>query len=364
MKKAFFIVILVLVVLFGGIFGFKAFGNYMMHKALDHMPPPTFSVDAAKATVREWHPRLQAVASLTAIEGTAISTQLAGNVTGIYFHSGEFVKKGSLLVQIDNSNQLAQLASDRASLHLAEVNLRRTEKLMETNAASQSQLDTAKANFETARAAIRNDEATLGKLAIKAPFSGYLGIRKVNLGQYLTPGTEIVDLQSWDPLYVNFTLPQGDLPKLQVGTLVRVTSDAAPGETFVGKITALGAAVDGTTRQIAIQATLPNPKHVLRPGMFAEAEVVQKATHKVLTVPVSAVSYNTYGDYVYLIHSEKKDGKTVQVATQQVVKPGEQRDGQVEILHGLKPGDLVVTAGQVKLSNNSLVTIHHSDAKS
>ena len=364
MKKAFVIVILVLVILFGGIFGFKAFGNYMMHKAIDHIPPPTFSVEAAKATIREWHPRLQAVASLTATEGTAISTQLAGNVTGIYFHSGQYVKKGSLLVQIDNSNQLAQLASDRANLHLAEVNLRRTEKLMETHAASESQLDTARANYATAQAAIRNDEATLGKLAIKAPFSGYLGIRKVNLGQYLTPGTEIVDLQSWDPLYVNFTLPQSDLPRLQVGTPVRVTSDAAPGQSFEGKITALGSAVDGATRQIAVQATLPNPKHVLRPGMFAEAEVVQNVARKVLTIPVSAVSYNTYGDYVYLIHSEKKDGKTVQVATQQVIKPGEQRHGQVEILQGLKSGDLVVTAGQVKLSNDSMVSVRHSDSDS
>jgi len=364
MKKAFAVVILVLVILFGGIFAYKAFVNHMMHKALDHVPPPTFSVDAARATLREWHPRLQAVASLTAIEGTAISTQLAGNVTGIYFHSGQYVKKGSLLVQIDNSNQLAQLASDRANLRLAEVNLRRTEKLMETHAASESQLDTARANYATAQAAIRNDEATLGKLAIKAPFSGYLGIRKINLGQYLTPGTEIVDLQSWDPLYVNFTLPQSDLPRLQVGTPVRVTSDAAPGQTFEGKITALGSAVDATTRQIAVQATLPNPKHVLRPGMFAEAEVVQNTARKVLTVPVSAVSYNTYGDYVYRIHEEKRDGKTVQVATQQVVKTGEQRDGQVEILQGLKAGDLVVTAGQVKLSNDSMVRIHHSDSKS
>ncbi len=359
MKKAFVIVIIGLLIVFGGIFGFKAFVNSKIAEAMAHMPTPVVTVSAAPATIVHWHPQLQAIASLAAVQGVDVTPQIAGNVTAVLFHSGQYVQAGTLLVQIDNSNQLAQLASDQAQLHLAATNLQRTKVLIATKAASQSQLDSAEATYQTDMAAIKDMQATLNKLAIRAPFSGYLGIRQVNLGQYLTPGTKIVDLQSWSPLYANFTLPQSDLQNVQTGTPVQLQSDALPDQTFTGKITALGAAINSSTRQIEVQATIENPKNQLRPGLFGELTVVRNTEDKVLTIPVAAISYNTFGDYVYLIGKEKKDGKTTEVVHQQIIKPGKQRNGMVDVLSGLKEGDLVVTAGQVKLVNGSLVKISH-----
>ncbi|MCE5360036.1 efflux RND transporter periplasmic adaptor subunit [Candidatus Igneacidithiobacillus taiwanensis] len=357
MKKAYAIVIIALVILFGGIFGFKAFVNHMIAKAIANSPKPVFSVNAARVREQLWHPELEAVASLAAVQGTEISPQIAGNVTAIHFHSGSYVQAGQLLVQIDNSNQLAQLQVDRANLHLAEVNLHRIETLIRDKAASQAQLDQARATYAVDQAAVQNDEATLRKLAITAPFSGYIGIRKVNVGQYVTPGTALADLQSWNPLYVNFTLPQADLPLLQLGTPIHFVSDATGTQVFQGKITALGSAINPQTRQVEVQATLDNPHNLLRPGMFGQVTVVRNEEQKVLTVPVSAITYNTYGNFVYVVENKTVDGKTSQVAVQRVVHTGEERDGQVAILRGLKAGELVVTAGQVKLTNDAQVSV-------
>ncbi|MEY2342425.1 efflux RND transporter periplasmic adaptor subunit [Acidithiobacillus sp. IBUN Pt1247-S3] len=357
MKKAYAIVILGLVILFGGIFGFKAFVNQMIAKAIANAPRPVFSVSAEKVLEQDWHPELQAVASLSAVQGTELSTQIAGNVTAIHFHSGSYVQSGQLLVQIDNSNQLAQLRVDRANLHLAEVNLKRTQTLIADKAASQAQLDQAQATYAVDQASVQNDEATLHKLAITAPFSGQIGIRKVNVGQYVTPGTAIADLQSWDPLYIDFTLPQADLPELQPGTPVQFHSDATGAQIFNGKITALGSAINPQTRQVEIQATLENPKNSLRPGMFGNVTVVRNITQKVLTVPAAAITYNTYGNFVYVVQSKTVDGKKSQIAVQQVVQTGEERDGNVAIVKGLKAGELIVTAGQVKLTNDAPVSV-------
>ena len=357
MKKAFIIVIVVLIIVFGGIFGFKAFVNKRISEAMAHMPKPIVTVSATAARTELWHPHLQAVASLAAVQGVEVTPQIAGNVTAIHFHSGQYVRKGTMLVQIDDSNQLAQMASDEAQLRLAQINLRRTRVLIATKATSQSQLDSAVAVYQSNVAALRDIHATLNKLAIRAPFSGYLGIRQVNLGQYLTPGDKIVDLQSWDPLYANFTLPQSELHDIHVGTPVQVETDARPGQVFNGKVTALGASVNSTTRQIEVQATIANPQSVLRPGLFGELTVIGNIEERVLTVPVSALSYNTFGNYVYVIKKATQNGKIVEVAHQQVIKTGKERNGQVSIVSGLKAGDMVITAGQVKLVNGSLVKI-------
>ncbi|MEL5848336.1 MAG: efflux RND transporter periplasmic adaptor subunit [Candidatus Igneacidithiobacillus chanchocoensis] len=357
MKKAYAIVIIALVILFGGIFGFKAFVNQMIAKAIANSPKPVFSVTAERVQEQRWHPELEAVASLAAVQGTEISPQIAGNVTAIHFHSGSYVQAGQLLVQIDNSNQLAQLRVDRANLHLAEVNLHRTETLIHDKAASQAQLDQAQATYAVDQATVQNDEATLHKLALTAPFSGYIGIRKVNVGQYVTPGTALADLQSWNPLYVNFTLPQADLPLLQPGTPINFVSDATGKQVFQGKITALGSAINAQTRQVEVQATVENPHNLLRPGMFGQATVVRNEEQKVLTVPAAAITYNTYGNFVYVVESKTVDGKTSQVAVQRVVHTGEERDGQVAVLRGLQAGELVVTAGQVKLTNDAQVSV-------
>ncbi len=361
MKKAFALVILALIIVFGGIFGFKAFVNRKISEVMAHMPKPVVTVSATTARTELWHPHLQAITSLTAVQGVEITPQIAGNVTAIHFHSGQYVHAGTVLVEIDDSNQLAQLASDEAQLRLARINLRRTRALIATKAASQSQLDSAVALYQSDAAALKDIHATLNKLAIRAPFSGDLGIRQVNIGQYLTPGNKIVDLQSWNPLYANFTLPQSELHDIRVGMPVQVGTNAYPGQIFNGKVTALGASVNPTTRQIEAQAIIANPENRLRPGLFGELTVVRDTEEKVLTVPVSALSYNTFGDYVYVIEKETRNGKTVEVAHQQVIQTGKERNGRVSIVSGLKAGDQVITAGQVKLVDGSLVKI--SDEK-
>ncbi|MGD9660880.1 MAG: efflux RND transporter periplasmic adaptor subunit [Porticoccaceae bacterium] len=357
MKKASAIVIIGLVILFGGIFGYKTYVNSMIAKAMANVPKPAFSVSVATVASTTWHPHLKAVASLTAIQGTELSPQIAGNVTAINFHSGSHVRAGQLLVQIDNSNQLAQLHLDQAQLRLAAINLHRDQTLIAEKAVSRSQLDQDQATYAADQATVQNDEATLNKLAIRAPFSGIIGIRKVNVGQYVSPGTSLVDLQSWNPLYVNFTLPQADIADLQVGTPVQFTSNATGSTVLHGKITALGASIDTSTRQISVQATIENPKYILRPGMFGQAVVIRGIAQKVLTVPVAAITYNTYGSYVYVVETQKEHSKTQQIAVQRVVHTGEERDGQVAILSGLQVGEQVVTSGQVKLTNGALVSV-------
>lgn len=360
MKKRLAIVLIALVVVFGGIFGYKAFGNYMMHKALAHMPMPVVSVSASRVAEREWHPEVTAVGSFAAIQGVEVTSQLGGAITGIHFHSGQYVKAGTLLIQIDNSNQLAQLASDEAQRRLAQINLRRTRELIATKAASQSQLDSAVATYQSAVASVKNDRATLAKLAIRAPFSGYLGVRQVNLGQYIIPGTAMVDLQSWDPLYVNFTVPQSDFARIHVDTPIQVEVDSYPGQRFSGRITALGSAINTATRQIDVQATVPNPKTILRPGMFGDVTVIEKRQEKVLTVPASAITYNTFGNFVYVVEKKTVNGKEGQVAIQRIVKTGIQRGNEVQILSGVRAGEWVVTAGQVKLHEGSPIQIRDS----
>ncbi|WP_123106218.1 efflux RND transporter periplasmic adaptor subunit [Acidithiobacillus sulfuriphilus] len=360
MKKRLAIVVIALVVVFGGIFGYKAFGNYMMHKALAHMPVPVISVSTSRVAEQEWHPEVTAVGSFAAIQGVEVTPQMGGAITAIHFHSGQYVKAGTLLLQIDNSNQLAQLANDEAQQRLAQINLRRTRELIATKAASQSQLDSAVATYQSAVATVKNDRATLAKLAIRAPFSGYLGVRQVDLGQYIIPGTAMVDLQSWDPLYVNFTVPQSDFARIHMDTPVQVEVDSYPGQHFSGKITALGSAINTATRQIDVQATVPNPKTILRPGMFGNVTVIEKRQEKVLTVPASAITYNTFGDFVYVVEKKAVNGKEGQVAIQRIVKTGTQRGSEVQILSGLQPGELVVTAGQIKLHEGSPVEIRDS----
>ncbi|WP_437560072.1 efflux RND transporter periplasmic adaptor subunit [Acidithiobacillus sulfuriphilus] len=360
MKKRLAIVIIALVVVFGGIFGYKAFGNYMMHKALAHMPVPVVSVSTSQVAEQEWHPEVTAVGSFAAIQGVEVTPQMGGAITAIHFHSGQYVKAGTLLLQIDNSNQLAQLANDEAQQRLAQINLRRTRELIATKAASQSQLDSAVATYQSAVATVKNDRATLAKLAIRAPFSGYLGVRQVDLGQYIIPGTAMVDLQSWDPLYVNFTVPQSDFARIHMDTPVQVEVDSYPGQRFSGRITALGSAINTATRQIDVQATVPNPKTILRPGMFGNVTVIEKRQEKVLTVPASAITYNTFGDFVYVVEKKTVNGKEGQVAIQRIVKTGTQRGSEVQILSGLQPGELVVTAGQIKLREGSPVEIRDS----
>ena len=356
MRKQLIIVVILLIIVFGGLFGGRFYANHRATAAALHRSFPPITVSTAVAHEQPWSPEVNVVGSLEAVEGTEITAQIAGNVTQIAFRSGQKVKRGELLVRLDDSSQLAQLHADQAKFTLAETTLTRTQKLYTARAASQSDLQTAEAAAAAAQAVVEGDQATLRKLDIAAPFSGAAGIREVSLGQYVSPGTAIVNLQSYDPLLLDFTLPQSSVSEITVGQKVAFTVNAYPGKSFDGRVTAIGSQVDPTTRNIALQATLANPRDVLRPGMYGSVQLsVGHELHGVV-VPDTAISYNTFGDYVYVVEPEKGES----VVHQHVVEVQDQRDGSALIASGIKAGETVVTAGQEKLRDGVAVVADNS----
>jgi len=349
MVKPALAVLTVLAVVFGALFGWKAYQRHQQASA--RHGPPAVTVNVAKASHKKWQHRLSVIASVTAVNGIHVASELSGDVVAIHFHSGEFVKKGALLVQVQNANQKAQLERDRAQLTLAGQNLHRDRHLYARHATSEATVQKDEADSRTAQAAVANDRATLAKLAIRAPFSGHLGIRQVNLGQYVSPGTPIVPLTQWNPVHVDFTVPQSALGQIHTGQTVRFQVDADPGKHFKATVTAINSEVNAGTRNVALRATANNPHHLLRPGMFARLDVLTGKPRKVVVVPRSAITYSTFGDYVYKVVSKKEHGGDRQVAVQQPVRTGSSRGKWVVIASGLKAGVTVVTHGQIKLHN-------------
>ncbi|MEJ2346778.1 MAG: efflux RND transporter periplasmic adaptor subunit [Gammaproteobacteria bacterium] len=355
MIKRLIIVLLALIVVFGGIFGWKYFIGMKMAEMFSRPHPPAV-VSSATVEQQDWQPYLRAVGSVVAHRGVYVSNQLDGQVRDIDFQSGQTVQKDDVLVQLDDSVDRAQLAGLVADQQLAEVEFRRQARLIKQKSTSQADYDRAKASLDKAKALVAAQRARIDKLAVRAPFSGVLGIRQVDLGQYLKAGSQIVSLQALDPIYVDFSLPERYLSQLAEKQQVLVQVPAYPGRTFDGGISVVSAKVDQATRNVQVRATLVNPDQVLRPGMFAEVRVALPARSNVLTVPRTAITYNPYGDSVFLI--EHKDGKLVVQRKQ--VETGDTRDGRVEITKGLKLGDQVVAAGQVKLRNGQPVKIDNS----
>ena len=337
----------------GALFGYKGLQERRAHAAQSQRGAPLVSVSAAPVQTVSWQRRINAVASLVALQSVHLTPQLPGQVTALYFHSGRHVDKGERLLQLDDSTQLAQLASDQAAVELAQTRYARAQRLFATHAASEADVQSAHANLQTALAAVAGSRATLAKLALSAPFSGWLGVREVSLGQYLNPGSGIATLTVWDPVRVQFTLPQSEIGAIETGQAVSLTVDAFPGKTFEAKVSALGSEVDASSRNVTVEAMLPNPQHQLRPGMFAQAQILVGAPRQVLAVPTVAITYNTYGDFVYRV--ETRDGHEVAVAAP--VRSGESRDGMTQVLSGLKSGEQVVTAGQLKLHDGAAVKV-------
>ncbi len=354
---AFALIVLVLVILAG----IKGYQIYSMIQKFSHTKQETIVSDEA-ARLETWAPYFTAVGNLAPVEGVQVSNQLAGSVTGIYFQSGTQVKKGQLLVQLDDSSQRAQLLGFQAQVKLAEFNLKREQELVRRKLDSQANLDTAANNLEQAKSNLLNDQTSIDKLGIRAPFSGRIGIRNVNLGQYLAVGTSIADLQSLDTMYAQFTLPEQDLAILARGQRVDVTVDAYPKKIFSGELTAIDSAVDPNTHNVTLQATIHNPEHLLRAGMFANVHIYAGEPEPTITVPNTAVDYSLYGSSVFIVKQDGKDadGKPVLKVSQVFVTTGQVRDGRVAIDKGLKPGDVVVTAGQQKLQNGMQVEINNS----
>lgn len=325
-----------------------------------YQPPPE-AVTTIVAAEEEWPVELSAIGTAAAVQGVTVSADLPGIVERIAFESGRTVKRGDVLVKLDTRQEEAQLAAAQAQLELARLNYDRMKALVAEDAVSRAEYDRAAAEAKQAEARIGEIRATIARKTIRAPFSGILGIRQANLGQYLAGGDAVVPLQSLHPIYVNFGVPQQDAAKLRLGAPVRVVAEDLGGAAFTGRITAVNSVVDRDTRNVQIQATLANPEGRLRPGMFVQTEIGVGASQTVVPLPASAVSYAPYGDSVYVV-TELKDerGATYKGVRQQVVKLGPARGDQVAVLSGVKPGEEVVTSGVFKLRNGAAVTVNNT----
>lgn len=356
MIKRLIIVLLVLVLLFGGIFGWKYYQN-QLRAAQAAMPPPPATVAASKVRVETWQSSLRAIGSLVATQGIYVTNEIPGLIKEINFESGQRVKKGELLLQLKDSVDQADLRGLLAEQKLAELQFKRNARLLKKKTVSRSAYDEAQAQLENTKAVAASKRAMIQKKHIRAPFSGLLGIRQVNLGEYLAPGSPIVLLQALDPIYVDYSLPERYFSLLSQGQTVFLTVQAYPDQHFKGHITAINPRINSGTRNVQVRATLDNPDLRLRPGMFAEVQVILSKKKPVLTIPKTAITYNPYGSIVFVI--QKKEGALV--VQQQIVKTGEVRQRQVEVIKGLQRGDWVVSAGQVKLRNGQPIQI--SDQK-
>ena len=357
MKKRIIITLVGLAVVIGILGGIKGLQiDRMIAQGSQRVPLPE-PVTTAVARTEAWESVLTSVGSLAAVQGVTVTTELAGKIVNIAFKPGTLARAGDLLLQQDTSSEEAQLRATEATMTLAKLNLERLGKLLAERTISQSQYDNADAQFKQAVAQSDNIRATIAKKTIRASFGGRLGIRLVNVGQMLNPGDAIVSLQSLDPIFVDFLLPQQQLAQVQPGLPVRVTTDALPGEVIDGKITAINPQVDSATRNIRIQATIPNAEERLRPGMFVNVAVVMPAKTQVLAIPATAVLYAPYSDSVFIVEekTDEKSGKTDKTVRQQFARLGEKRGDFVAIVSGLKEGDTVVSTGVFKLRNGQSV---------
>ncbi|MEJ2396542.1 MAG: efflux RND transporter periplasmic adaptor subunit [Candidatus Thiodiazotropha sp.] len=334
---------------------FEAMGAMSMQ-----MPPET--VTSASAQLADWPNSISATGSLVAVQGVTITAELGGKVAEIAFESGDRVKAGDLLLRIDVSAEQAQLRSAEAAAKLAKINLDRNRDLRANKTVSQADLDTAEANYKQATAQVDNVRAAIAKKTLRAPFDGQLGIRQVNLGQIIDEGTPVVTLQTIDPIYADFSMPQQRFSLLEQGAEVHVTTDAAPEQIFKGKISAINPEIDPATRSVRVRATLINQGEKLRPGMFANVEVLLSSEATVLQIPATAVLYAPYGDTVFVIDQQQDEnsGEQQLVLRQQVVRLGSARGDYVSVLEGLKEGEQVVTTGVFKLRPKMAVVIDNS----
>ena len=358
MLRWFIIVGTLLAALVGGFVWFNYFRGQMIAQFFANNKPPPSSVSIAEAKSEVIPNLLTAVGDLAAVHQVNVTSDVSGRITDIMFTAGSSVKAGSPLVQLFDAPDQADLASFKAQATVAQLSLDRAKQLAARQFGPQATVDQAQAAYDQANAGIAKTEAIISQKLVRAPFDGELGVRHVEVGQFLTAGTQIVTLTDLSQLYANFTVTEKDSAALKVGQTVRVAVDAYPGRTFEGKINAIEPQIATETRNIRVQATLDNPDHILKPGMFATTTVVLPDKPPVITVPETAVDYTLYGDSVFLITEKKEDdGKTSLTAVRTFVRTGNRVDGRAEILSGLKPGDRVVAVGQLKLQSGAAVAI-------
>jgi multidrug efflux system membrane fusion protein len=352
------VIVLMLAVGFG-LYSFQQFKEHFIGQIMAKMAPPPAPVAAVQAKVQDMPRYLEGIGTLTAVRQVTLSPEVAGRVTQVMFQAGQKVKSGEPLVQIYDAPDRADLGNYQAQERLAQVNLGRARVLAAKEFGSKQSQDQAQMALDQAHAGIARTNAVISQKLLRAPFAGELGIRQVNLGQYLNPGNPIATLTDLDSMFVDFTLPEQASGQLKIGQEVELSSDAFPAKIFTGKLTTIEPQLDAQTRSIKLEATVPNPGHLLLPGMFANARIVLPPQHDVVTVPETAVEYTPYGTSVYIIKPVGKDdkGQPKYIASQSFVKLGERRNGDVAVLSGLKPGQMVASSGQLKIINNAPVRL-------
>lgn len=360
--KAMVVMLLGVALVFGAVFGFENFKGKMIHKAMANLRNPRQTVSTVVAKSQRWQNKIEAVGSTRAVNGANLSFQVPGIVSTIHFESGADVKKGDLLVGLNAADDIAHLDSLKAAAALAQLNYDRDRTLVHSDAVSQQTADTDLATLKSDQAQVVQQQALVDYKSIKAPFSGRLGIRQIDQGQYIAAGVPVVTLQQLDPIFVDFYLPQQSLAKIKVGQQVTARVDTYPDVTFSGNVSSINSLVDTATRNVQVRASLKNPDNKLLPGMFATIDIDVGAPNQYVTLPKTAIAYNSYGDIVYLVADKgtNTQGKPQRVAQQTFVTTGPTRGDQVAILKGVKDGDTVVSAGQVKLHNGTPVTINNA----
>ncbi|PAV24729.1 efflux transporter periplasmic adaptor subunit [Tamilnaduibacter salinus] len=349
----FVIVIVVLAVVLGGIFGYKMYQFGQMKEMLSQPQPPAV-IEATSAKQLSWTPSLKSVGSVTAINGVQIANEVPGVASDVRFESGDRVEQGDILVRLDSEVDEAALRTRRAEARLARQEFERVEDLLPRKAVSQSQYDEAEANLAAAQARVKEAEAQLAKKTLRAPFNGTLGLRLVDQGEYLPTGSPVVEINMLDPIYVDYTVSEKELSNIDVGHAVNVTVAAVPNEVFDGEISAINSSVSPESRTVRVRATIDNPNRVLRPGMFATVQTLRPESRNVVTVPRTAISFNTYGDFVFVV-TENENGELI--TERRSVETGEVRDGRVEVKTNLKAGERVVATGLLRLRAGQRVEI-------
>jgi membrane fusion protein, multidrug efflux system len=356
------LVMLTLTLLFVGVLGFVKFKQIQtaIAQGAAFQPPPE-AVTTIIAAQEQWPATLNAIGTMAAVRGVTVSADLPGIVDQILFESGDAVREGQTLAILDTRQEQAQMAAAEAQRVLARLNFNRMQELLDQRVISKAEYDSATAQSRETEARVGEIRAAIERKTIRAPFSGILGIRQINKGQYLAGGDPVVPLQSLNPIYVNFGIPQQAIGQMRVGRLVRITTENLGNLSFDGRVTALDSVVDQTTRNIQVQATLANPDGTLRPGMFVQTEMVLGANQSVIALPASAVNYAPYGDSVFIVGDVKDDkGHSYRGVRQQFVKLGPARGDQIGIVSGVTPGDEVVTSGVFKLRNGAAVQINNT----
>jgi membrane fusion protein (multidrug efflux system) len=362
MIKRMLVMLVLVAAVFGGVFGFKAFVDEKVKEYMAGAGNQPQTVSTTRAVVAQWQPQLEAVGSLRAVRGADLSLEVPGVVEEINFQSGDEVQVGAVLLRLRGDDEIAKLESLEAVARLSQITYDRDVKQLRAQAISQAVVDNDEANLRNNKAQVAQQKAIVDKKILRAPFAGQLGIRQVDLGQYLGAGTAIVTLQSLTPIYVDFLLPQQAFDQIKVGQTVAAKVDAYPGKAFAGAITAINPRVDAATRNVQVRVTLDNADHKLLPGMYATVDIDTGAPQHLVTLPQTAISYNPYGNLVYLVDDKGKDaaGKPLLIARQTFVTTGATRGDQVSILKGVKEGDVVVTGGQMKLRNGSPLLINNT----